>query len=451
MSTSSTLSSVLSALGGTTGIDVTSAVNEILYADRAPERAWQTQQATLVQQTSALNQLQTEASALSDALSSLQSTTGSLTAATTSSTNSGIVTATAVAGTPASTHQIVVSSLALNGSWYSEAESSSSATLPTGSIEITTGTTTTTIPVGGASGVATLDQLASSINSQALGVTASIVTDSNGARLSLVSTASGTAGDFSVSSSTPSFTRANTGANAKLTIDGVPISSASNTISGALSGVTLNLQSASPGASVTLNVSPDTTSIASAITSFVSAYNTLITDVNSQITYDASTSTAGVLQSDSAVQSLQSQLLNATNYNSGGSSFATLSALGIATKSDGTLSINTATLNSAIQTNSAAVASFFQGASRDGFVATVNTTLNTYTDPTQGAFTVDLQSIASEYKDLTDQTNTLELYLISQQSILTAQYNAADIAIQQLPQKLKQIQALLNPNQDSSS
>lgn len=452
MSTSSTLTSVLSALGGTTGIDVTSAVNAILYADRAPERAWQAQQAALANQTSALNQLQSEASVLSDALSSLQSTTGALSAATTSSTNPGVITATAADGTPASSHQIVVNSLATSGSWYSAAETSSSATLPSGSFDLTTGTGTTTINVGGSSGVDTLDQLTAFINSASLGITASIVTDSSGARLSLVSTASGRAGDISVAnSSTLGFTRANTGADAALTVDGVPVNSASNTVSGVLNGVTLNLQSASPGAPITLNVTPDTSSITSGIASFVAAYNTLIKDVNSQLSYDSSTNTAGVLQSDSAVQGLQSQLLNATNYNTGGGSYATLASLGISTNSDGTLSLNSATLNSAVQSNNAAVASFFQGASGAGFVSSVNTMLDTYTNAAQGAFTVDLQSIASENQDLTDQTNTLEVYLVSQQSILTAQYNAADIAIQQLPQKLKQIQALLNPNQDSSS
>lgn len=450
MSTSSTLNSVLSALGGSTGIDVTSAVNAVLYADRAPERAWQSQQSTLASQTSAINQIQNEASTLSDALSSLQSTTGALSAATTSSTSPGVVTATAVAGTPASSHQIVVNNLATKGSWYSDAESSSSTALPSGSFQITVGSTTTTVNVGGSSGVDTLDQLAASINSAALGVSASIVTDSTGARLSLLSTTSGAAGDFSISnSSTVGFTQADKGTDAKITVDGVPVSSAFNIVSGALSGVTLNLQSADPGIPITLNVSPDTTSITSGITSFVSAYNALITDVNSQLSYNSSTNTAGVLQTDSAVQGLQTQLLNDTTFSAGGSVFSTLSQLGIAVNNDGTLSVNSAALNSAIQTNSAAVASFFQGT--NGFVATVNTTLNTFTDPTQGAFTVDLQSIASEYKDLSDQIDTLELYLASQQTILTAQYNAADIAIQQLPQKLKQIQALLNPNQNSSS
>ena len=97
------------------------------------------------------------------------------------------------------------------------------------------------------------------------------------------------------------------------------------------------------------------------------------------------------------------------------------------------------------------MASFFQGTAQNGFAASLTSSLNTYIDPAQGAFTVDLQSISNENQDLTQETASLEVYLTSQQTILTAKYNAADIAIQQLPEKLKQIQALLNPNQDSSS
>jgi flagellar hook-associated protein 2 len=447
--TSSTLTSVLSALGGATGIDVTSAVDAILYADRAPERAWQAQQTTLSNQAAAINQLQSEASSLSDALSVLQTASGVLTAATATSSNSSVVTATASAGTPASNHLLVVNNLASTGSWYSDAQSSSSATLTAGTFDVTAGGVTTTIQVG--SGVDTLDQLAASINSQSLGVTANVVTDASGARLSLVSTASGSAGDFTVGNdSTVGFTRANTGKNASLTVDGVPISSATNTVTGALSGVTLNLASASPGTEVSLSVAPDSSSITDAISSFVTAYNTLITDVNSQFTYNSTTNTAGTLQTDSAVQGLQTQLLDSTNFNSGSSSYNTLNALGITTNSDGTLSLNTTLLGVAITNNSSAVTNFFQGAASNGFVASLNSVLTTYTDPTQGAFTIDLKSLSNEYDDLTTQTNTLEIYLSSQQTILTAQYNAADIAIQQLPQKLKQIQALLNPNSSSS-
>ncbi len=453
MGTTSTLNSVLSALGGSTGIDVTSAVNAILYANRAPERAWQAQQTTLSNQTAALNQLQTESSNLSNDLSTLQDPTGVLTSAVATSTNSSLLTASAVPGTPSSGHLITINNLAVTGSWYSAAQTSSSAPLTDGSsFQITVGTgNPTTIAIG--PGTDTLDELAASINNQSLGVTANVVTDSSGARLSLVADNSGAAADFTVTSSNSSlaFTRANTGKDASITVDGVPIKSTSNTVTGALSGVTLNLQGAATETEIGLQIGPDTASISSAINSFVSDYNTLIANVNSQFTYNQATNVAGTLQQDSTVQGLQSQLLEASNYLSSSGTYTTLTSLGITTNSDGTLSVNSATLNNAISTNSAAVASFFQGTANNGFAGSLSSTLNAFTDPTEGAFKVDLQSISSENQDLTDQTNTLELYLTSQQTILTAQYNAADIAIQQLPQHIKQIQALLNPNADSSS
>ena len=451
--TSSTLTSVLSALGGSTGIDVTGAVNAILYADRAPERGWQAQQATLSSQTSAINQLNSEASSLSDALNALQSTTGALSTVTANSSNTSLLTATVADGTAASTHSVTINSLATAGSWYSTTtESSSSATLPSGSFSITVGSTTTPIATGSGDGTAdTLDELAATINGKALGVSATVVTDSSGARLALTSTTTGTAGDFSIATGgSLAFQRSGTGTDASLIVDRVPITSSTNTVTGAINGVTLNLLGQAPGTSVNLSLTPDTSAITSAITTFVNAYNTLITDTNTSISYNASTQTAGVLQSDSSAQGLQSALLAATNYAASSGTYKSLSSLGIETNSDGTLTLNSSTLASALQSNSAAVASFFQGTAFNGFSASVNSSLSTYTDPTQGAFTVDLKSISAEYSDLTAETNTLEVYLSSQQTILTAQYNAADIAIQQLPQKLKQINALLNPNSSSS-
>jgi flagellar hook-associated protein 2 len=451
MSTTSTLNSVLSALGGTTGIDVTAAVNSILYADRAPERGWQAQQATLASQTSAINQLESEASSLSDALAALQSPTGALGSALATSSNSDLLTATAADGTATSNNTVIINNLATAGSWYSAAASSSSATLATGSISITVGSTTTSIATGSGNPGDNLTDLAAYINSQSLGVTANVVTDSTGARLALTSTVTGSAGDFSIASGgSLSFTRSATGTDASLTVDGVPVTSSSNTVTGAISGVTLNLLGSSPGTVINLDIAPDTDSITTAVNNYVTAYNTLISDVNTQIGYDATTQTAGVLQSDSVAQQLQSALLASTNYNAGSGTYPTLDSLGITTNTDGTLTLNSTQLATALQNNPSAVGAFFQGTALNGFANSLTSSLNLYTDPTQGAFTIDLQSIASENQDLTNQTNTLELYLSSQQTILTAQYNAADIAIQQLPEQIKQIQALLNPNSSSS-
>ncbi len=452
MSTSSSavLSSVLSALGGSSGIDVAAAVNAVISAKAAPEQTWAAEQMALSNQTTAINKLNTDASTLSDQLSALQSAGSVLNAVSVSSSNSAVVTATALDGTAIANHTVVVTSLATTASWYSAEQSSETAQLAAGSFDLTVSGKTTTIPIG--SGTNNLDELATAINSQSLGVTANVVTDSSGARLSIVANSSGSAAAFSIGNASGiSFTQAQAGSNASLTVDGVPISSASNTVVGALNGVTLNLQSAAAGQTIALNLAPDTTDIASAIGSFVSAYNALVSDATSDVAYSATTSTAGPLLSDSTGQSFYSDLLAATNYNSGTASLNTLTALGITTNSDGSLSFDPTKLSSALQSNPSAVATFFQGTSNNGFAATLTSTLNRYTDASDGAFTVDLQSISAENQDLTNETNTLQAYLNAQTTLLTAEYNKADIAIQQLPQQIKNTDALLGFDQKSGN
>ena len=168
------------------------------------------------------------------------------------------------------------------------------------------------------------DQLASYINGLNLGVTANVVTDSTGARVALVSNSSGSASDFSLSpdsGSSPSFfMRAATGTDVFLTVDGIPITSSTNTVTGAINGVTLFLNGQAAGtesggarAGRTCR-RPRKPSTALAVT----AYNSLISDVNSQFTYDLTNQTSGPLASDSTVRMFQSELLAAPNYSGSG-------------------------------------------------------------------------------------------------------------------------------------
>jgi flagellar hook-associated protein 2 len=96
-------------------------------------------------------------------------------------------------------------------------------------------------------------------------------------------------------------------------VNGIQISSASNTVTGAIPGVTLNLASASPSTTVDLTIAPNTSQASAAINQFVSDYNALIKDVNAQYTYTAG-SGEGVLAQDPTVQTLQSDLLGVLNY-----------------------------------------------------------------------------------------------------------------------------------------
>lgn len=220
MSTSSIdLSSLLSVLGnGSSGIDANSAVSGAIYAARAPERQWQSQQYNLSNQTSALNYLNRLASTLTDSLHALGDPAGAMTSMSAASSNSSLVAASAAAGTAVGNHVVVVNNLAATASWYSDSETSSSATLAAGSFTLQVGSgTATTIQIG--NGVDTLDQLAAAINGQGLGVNASVVNDASGSRLAIVSQTSGAAGDISITGTSGlGFTQAVVGKNASLTV-----------------------------------------------------------------------------------------------------------------------------------------------------------------------------------------------------------------------------------------
>lgn len=557
------VSSILAAVNNksTTAIDVTAAVAAGIYADRAPERAWQADQTTLTSETTALTAMQTATQAIQTDMQSLNSLTGPLSERTVTSSASSEVTATAASGTVAGSHTVVVNNIASTGAWYSSLETSSTATLPTSSITITPASgTAVTIATGSGNTGDTLADLATAINKDNLGVTATVVSDSTGSRLAIISNSSGAAADFSISSSYTSwtapaltsgealaastikltgatsaagsatititagesyaelatainqatdsngnslgltatattdssgnanlsivstdgstpftinepsstsgslgFTQSVQGEDASLTVDGIPIDSASNTVTGAISGVTLNLLGASSTTAVNLTVASNATDVSTAINQFVTDYNTAIGLLNAQFTVSsstdssgASTSGEGVLASDPTVHSLQSALESAINYiytpTSGTTAVASLYDLGITQGTDGTLSVDSTTLDNALANNATDVQNFFEGAALNGFAASVNNEMDTYTNAATGAFKVDLSSISTQNSDLTTQIDNYESsYIAAQQTQLTAMYTRAENALESLSTTMDQINALLGGNSNSGS
>jgi flagellar hook-associated protein 2 len=179
--------------------------------------------------------------------------------------------------------------------------------------------------------------------------------------------------------------------------------------------------------------------------------------VNSQYQFSSSTGSEGVLASDPTVRSLQATLQQALNFvatpaTGTTTTVSTLNDLGITAGTDGTLSINSTTLDNALTNNASDVQNFFEGASLNGFAAQMNTALNTFTSPANGAFTVDLSSISASSTAITSQISDFETgYIASQQTSLTAMYSAAEIALQQLPQEMAQINAELGNTTSGSN
>jgi flagellar hook-associated protein 2 len=325
-------------------------------------------------------------------------------------------------------------------------------TLGANSFTLTSGGTTTTISTTSGETYATL---ASNINAMGLGVTATAGSDANGTNLSIASTGGTT--PFTISEPSFGFTQSTVGADASLTVDGVPVSSASNTVTGAINGVTLSLAGADPGVPIGLSVASDTSQISTAINQFVTDYNTAIGLVNSQFTIASGSTTEGVLSSDPTVVNLQATLEGALNYAATPAAgttttVTTLNDLGITQNTDGTLSVDTTTLDSALTTNPNDVQTFFEGAALNGFANSMNNVLNSFTDPADGAFSLDLSGISATNANLTSQINDFETnYIANQQTVLTAMYSSAEIALQQLPTEMAQIQAELGDTPSTNS
>jgi flagellar hook-associated protein 2 len=131
---------------------------------------------------------------------------------------------------------------------------------------------------------------------------------------------------------------------------------------------------------------------------------------------------------------------------------SSLNDLGITQNTDGTLSVDSTTLNNALTNNPGDVQNFFEGTALNGFANSMSNVLSTYTEPADGAFTVDLAGISASSADITSEINSFEAnYIANQQTVLTAEYSSAEVALQQLPAEMANIQAELGNTGNNNS
>jgi len=459
------------------GIDVSSVVQQIIAGQSGELSVWQGQESTFATQNGVLEGINNDLTNLQTAVAALADPIGALAAQAATSSDPGVLTATASGSAISGTHQIVVNNLATTGTLYTDPVAAGanvsflSSGQTTGDIEL---------QVGGATGTThdiqitqgsndTLTTLASYINTQSTannwGVTATVVSDANGSRLALQSQSSGSTGALAITNSTATnttltFDAPAGGSNASLNIDGVPFSSTTNTVSGAIQGVTLNLVSQSQSLldPVQLTVGADTGQITTAVNNFVSAYNTVISTINSQYVVDPTGSIpAPPLEGDLSLRSLQSSLLadagfalpGATGGTVVNSGLVNLASLGINMNNDGTLTVGSTpagdvntpgqTFGQVLAANPSAVVNFFQNASATGFANAFNADLTNLTSPTQGPLNVELTQNQTEQADLTTTINNFEANITAETAQLTSQYEAVNASLQQYPLLLQEI------------
>ena len=453
------------------GINVNSVVSQIQNEQSGQLTEWQGDVTTLQTQATDLTGINTDLSNLQSAVQGLS--TGALTAVTATSSQPLIVTASALAGASAANYSVVVTTLASTGTLYTDSVANATTSiLPNGQ-----SSGDLNLQIGGAGGTAadipitagsndTLATLAQSINSLSAankwGITATVVTDANGARLAINSQSTGSAGALSTNTNTTNLTWEPPlgGTNALISINGVPYASTTNTVTGAIPDVTLTLTTADPATPVTLTVGPNNDQITNSIDNFVTEYNTVVGDINSQFAVNAATNTQGPLGSDTNLRILQSSLLSDITYattdpTSVSSGLTNLAALGIDLNNDGTLTVNTTatydaqgnlthqSLSNALATNPAGVLNFFQNSSSTGFADNLTPALNSLTDPVTGIVNSDLAENQGEQTAIGNEITNFQTQLAAQKIQLDQEFSQVNANLEAFPFLLQEITAEL--------
>ena len=414
----------VSSLGIGSGLDLNTLLTGLKTAEQAPLIALQKQQTSYTtkltaygQISSALGTLQTAAAALAkpDLFQGVKA----------SSTATDVLTASAASTAQAGTYMVNVTQLSQAQSLAALGVASSSTNI--GDVGAATTATKVQFEFGTTSGASftanaartksididpahsSLADIAKKINDTAdIGVTASIVNDGSAApyRLVLTSRQTGEAssmritvsGDLALSrlltndpGTAQKLEQSAAAQNTKLTVNGIAITSATNSVGGAVQDVTMTV--AKIGSS-TLSVQKDTASVQSAIGTFVNAYNSLQGVAKALTAFDATRKSGAVLLGDSTLRNIQagirSALTSAQTY--GGSDLTMLSQIGVSFQKDGTLAIDSTKLTAGLGSKMSGVANLFSGAA-SAYGTKMSALITGYTDTTGGVLTAATKGI----------------------------------------------------------
>ncbi|OYY61288.1 MAG: hypothetical protein B7Y51_10460 [Burkholderiales bacterium 28-67-8] len=445
----------ISSAGIGSGLDVKSIITQLMAIEQQPKDQLVTAATKIQTQISEVGKVTSALSTLRDLSSKLSSNT--FWNQTTASSSGTAVSVTSSSSALTANYSVEVQQLASSQSLMAgQTFTSSTAAVGTGTLNIEMGTWGTgqttfaaaSVPSSAAITVDstdTVESLRDKINAAGIGVSASILTDSTGARLVVRSTSSGAANAFRVttsgatggvatmgydpSASVTGATQTKVAADAKATIDGVSVTASSNTFANVMDGVSLTANAVTTAAT-TVTVSHDTASIKTTLQSFATAYSALNSLISTDTKYDATTKKAGPLQGDSTIVEVQTRmrtLLGATSTAS--SAFARMSDAGFELQRDGSLTLNSTKVDNALANISQIKALFVDNTSTstsgEGFG-------KQFYDTTYGMLTVggsiNARSTALSDKLLRNQKSqdAMDARLAQTQKMLEAQYGALD-------------------------
>ena len=383
MTTITSGTGTITSAGIGSGLDVNSIISALMKVESLPLTALQSKATTLQTNLSAFGQVQSLVSSLQDAAKPLFNT-DNFKLTNTSSTDPSSVSAATSAGAVSGIYSVSVASLSASQSLVSPVGqfTDANAVVGTGSLTIRLGTWSAdkttftpgaasadiTVPIGASEN--TLAGIRDKINAANAGVSATVVTDASGARLALQSSATGAANGFRISvadddaangdaaglsrlaydpqSGVSQMTLAQSAANTQATINGIAVTSSSNTLSGVIDGITFSLGKTTTQP-VTVNVTRNTDTIKANVTALVAAYNALNSFLATETHYDPTSKVAAPLQGDSIATSIQNQMHTLVAQGSNASpAFSSLSSLGVQLQTDGSLKLDDAKFASAV-------------------------------------------------------------------------------------------------------
>lgn len=433
---------LLTGLSAGSGVDTGTLVTSLVAAQFAARTAaLKTKSDTLTAQISGVASLKSTMTGFSTALANLVKG-GTLQTQPTSS-NAAVLSATAQSGAKLSGLSASVTVTRLATGQVSRTKEPVLAADRATSL----GTGALTLNIGGGPDIAiaigdgSIDAIAAGINASKSGVTASVVTDAQGGAYLSVKGATGSANAFTLKgktkttldigvSSANNTTIVSAAQNAQLTVDGINVERPSNTVSDLVTGVTLQLNSVST-VPVSLTSTPPTDALTQAINDVVTTYNEVLSTITEQT--DPIT---GNLRADPAAKSLLSSLKALSSKPLVGGAVAglprTLSELGVATNTDGTLRVDATLLAKQLAAYPDTVESMFapSGINALGLSATLTalTTSATSTVTGLGASTVRYtaaQSDVTKQQDkVTDQSAQLTTRLTQQYASMNSRVSA---------------------------
>jgi flagellar hook-associated protein 2 len=456
------------SLGVGSGLDLNTIVTKLVALEQQPitqmqaaATRLQTQVSSFGQISSLMSAMQTAANALTNPLLWSQAAVSSSDTSTVSVASSNNVSA----GNYSVTVQQLASSQTLaSGTSFANSGSavgSGTLTLELGSWD--SGQTSFTGKTGGSpvsiqiEATDTVATLADKINAAGAGVTASLITDASGVRLSLRSSATGAENGFRVTAvdgdgnntdasglsqmafdppgGATAMQLMQSPQDAKATINGISVTSNTNTVSGVVDGLTLNLNKVSTSP-VNVLANPDTASVQTDIKAFATAYNAMVSFIGTQTAYNATAKVGGVLQGDSAATTLQERLRTMLGARSGASSsFPRMSDLGLELQRDGTLTVNQAKLDKAT-TNLSELKKAFSNSdptspSKNGFARRYSD-LATQALGLDGIVTTRTAGLQKLISKNGDEQTALTTRVSDFQTRLIAQYTALDANVAKL-------------------